>query len=147
MNYNNNIREKNTAETIFPSNSKYVIYGWNYTVTSIWFFCLLSVTDSSCKKRIPSKSLEIPFCNSYYIKAWVWVQNAFITFSSSCIWGLFFWQDLVLFILFFCTMDFQVLLLWEKIIGLNWTLEKENFKKYFIIECKRKKKNINIINS
>lgn len=42
------------------------------------------------------------------------------------------------FLLLFCTMDFQVLLLSERILVFNGTLEKEIFKKYFIFECKRK---------
>lgn len=43
-------------------------------------------------------------------------------------------------------MDFQVLLLSEKIIVFNGILEKEIFQKYFIIECKTKLK-INATNS
>ena len=40
------------------------------------------------------------------------------------------------FLLFFCSRDFQELLLSEKIIVFNGTVEKDIFQKYFIIEFK-----------
>lgn len=140
MNYNHNVREKNATELFSSSNSKYDVCRWNYTVTNNWYFCLLSRTGSSYKKRTPSKSLQIPFFHSHYIKAWVWVWNVFITCSSSGLWGFLCWQGLSdTFLLLFSATDFQAVLLSEKITVLMELWRKKYFKNIILLNTKENK--------